>query len=68
MTRRLLIEVASLLAGLYVAYTIGRLSAWSYPLGARDIWLVTYAAMVAVMVLGLRQTQRAVAEERARGR
>ncbi|PXA96766.1 hypothetical protein DMC47_16585 [Nostoc sp. 3335mG] len=60
-------EIASVVAGLAAAWAIGSLSAWSYPLGRRDIWLVTWVSMAIVVVLGVRQAQRAIAEERAKG-
>lgn len=67
MRARLLTEIVHVVAGIAAAWAIGSLSAWSYPLGRRDIWTVTWAAMVVVLVLGVRQVQRAMAEERAKG-
>ncbi|KQM86254.1 hypothetical protein ASE67_10450 [Sphingomonas sp. Leaf23] len=67
MRARLLTEIVHVVAGIAAAWAVGSLSAWSYPLGRRDIWTVTGAAMVVVLVLGIRQVQRAMAEERARG-
>ncbi|MGN5373748.1 hypothetical protein [Sphingomonas hankookensis] len=63
---RLLTEIVHLVAGVAAAWAIGSLSAWSYPLGRRDIWTVTWVAMAVVVALGVRQIQRAMAEERAR--
>jgi uncharacterized membrane protein len=67
MRARLLTEIVHVVAGLAAAWAIGTLSAWSYPLGRHDIWLVTWVAMAVVAVLGLRQIQRAMADERAKG-
>ncbi|KQM40782.1 hypothetical protein [Sphingomonas sp. Leaf10] len=67
MRARLLTEIAHVAAGVAAAWAIGSLSAWSYPLGRRDIWTVTWVAMAIVIVLGIRQVQRAMAEERAKG-
>ncbi|KQM13279.1 hypothetical protein ASE73_11635 [Sphingomonas sp. Leaf24] len=64
---RLLTEIASVVAGLVAAWGIGWLSAWSYPRGRHDIWLVTWVSMAVVVILGVRQAQRAMAEERAKG-
>jgi uncharacterized membrane protein len=63
---RLLTEIVHVVAGVAAAWAIGSLSAWSYPLGRRDIWTVTWVAMAIVVVLGVRQVQRAMAEERAK--
>ncbi len=67
MRARLLTEIVAVVAGLAAAWAIGSLSAWSYPLGRRDIWLVTWVSMAVVALLGLRQVQRAIVEERAKG-
>ncbi|MEH3038677.1 MAG: hypothetical protein PGN21_01200 [Sphingomonas paucimobilis] len=67
MRARLLTEIVHVVAGIAAAWAIGSLSAWSYPLGRRDIWTVTWVAMAVVLVLGIRQIQRAMAEERAKG-
>ncbi len=67
MRARLLTEIVHVVAGLAAAWAVGTLSAWSYPLGRRDIWLVTWVAMAVVLLLGVRQVQRAMAEERAKG-
>ncbi len=67
MRARLLTEIVHVVAGLAAAWAIGTLSAWSYPLGRRDIWLVTWVSMAVVLVLGIRQVQRAMADERAKG-
>ncbi|KQN03713.1 hypothetical protein [Sphingomonas sp. Leaf25] len=67
MRARLLTEIVAAVAGLAAAWAIGSLSAWSYPLGRRDIWLVTWVSMAVVALLGMRQVQRAITEERAKG-
>ena len=67
MRARLLTEIVHVAAGVVAAWAIGSLSAWSYPLGRRDIWTVTWVAMAVVVILGIRQVQRAMAEERAKG-
>jgi len=64
---RLLTEIVHVVAGIAAAWAIGSLSAWSYPLGRHDIWRVTWVAMAVVLVLGVRQVRRAMAEERAKG-
>lgn len=64
---RLLTEIVHVVAGIAAAWAIGSLSAWSYPLGRRDIWTVTWISMAIVLLLGVRQVQRAMAEERAKG-
>ncbi|WP_221227324.1 hypothetical protein [Stakelama sediminis] len=46
-------EVLWVVAGLAVAFTLGWLSAWSYPLGRQDIWLVTGAGMVLIVAMAL---------------
>ena len=63
---RVLIEVFHLVAGLFAAMLIAALAAWSYPLAKHDIWLVTYVAMAAVLVMGIGPLRRAYAEDRAR--
>jgi membrane protein implicated in regulation of membrane protease activity len=56
---RVFIEVMHVMIGLVAAAVIGQVASWSYPLANRDIWLVTYAAMVAVVAMGARPTWRA---------
>ena len=63
---RVLIEVFHLVAGLFAAMLIASLAAWSYPLAKHDIWLVTYVAMVAVVVMGIGPLRRAYAADRAK--
>lgn len=62
---RVLIEVIHILVGLFAALLIAALSAWAYPLGRDDIWLVTYVMMVAVVVMGIGPVRRALAADRA---
>jgi len=62
---RVLIEVLHILAGLVAAMAIAALAAWSYPLAKGDIWLVCYAAMVAVLAMGVNPIRRALAKDRA---
>ena len=62
---RVLIEVLHLVAGLFAAMLIAAFAAWSYPLAKSDIWLVTYAAMVAVVLMGIGPIRRAYEADRA---
>jgi hypothetical protein len=50
---RVLIEVLHIVVGLFAAMLIAALAAWSYPLARQDIWWVAFAAMIAVVVMGL---------------
>jgi uncharacterized membrane protein len=61
---RVFIEVMHIVIGLLAAMVIGQVASWSYPLANRDIWLVTYAAMIAVIAMGARPTWRAWQEDR----
>ena len=63
---RVLIEVLHIVVGLLAALLIASLAAWSYPLARNDIWLVTYVAMAAVVLMGIGPIRRAYAEDRAR--
>jgi membrane protein implicated in regulation of membrane protease activity len=63
---RVLIEVAFLVAGLIAAAVIAGLAAWSYPRATDDIWLVAYAAMAAVLLMGIGPIRRAYLEDRAK--
>ncbi|MDV3455531.1 hypothetical protein RZN05_00935 [Sphingomonas sp. HF-S4] len=63
---RVLIEVAHLVAGLIAAVLIGAAAAWSYPRATGDIWLVTFAAMALVVLMGIRPIRRAFAIDRAK--
>ncbi|MDF7774558.1 hypothetical protein P1X14_04810 [Sphingomonas sp. AOB5] len=62
---RVLIEAIHIIVGLFAALLIAALSSWAYPLGRDDIWLVTYVAMAAVVVMGIGPLRRALAEDRA---
>ena len=61
---RVLIEVLHILAGIFAAMLIASLAAWSYPLAKHDIWWVAYAAMFAVVLMGVGPIRRARAEDR----
>lgn len=63
---RVLIEVLHIAFGVIVAAILATGAAWSYPQATGDIWLVTYAAMVAVVVMGIGPLRRAFAEDRTR--
>ena len=63
---RVLIEVLHIAIGLAAAVLIASLAAWSYPLARHDIWLVTYVAMGAVVVMGFDPLRRAYREDRDR--
>ncbi|WP_033921135.1 hypothetical protein [Sphingomonas sp. 37zxx] len=56
---RVLIELGYVLLGLGAAVAIGATAEWAYPIGRDNIWLVTYAAMVAVVLMGVRPIVRA---------
>jgi hypothetical protein len=62
---RVLIEVLHIAIGLIAAVLIAWYAAWSYPLARNDIWLVDYAAMLAVIVMGIGPLRRAYAADRA---
>ncbi|WP_448658523.1 hypothetical protein ACPVPU_13755 [Sphingomonas sp. CJ99] len=57
-------ELAFVALGLIAALVIGALSAWSYPQGAGDIWLVTGAITVISVAMGIGPVRRAMAAER----
>ena len=61
---RLLIEIASIVAGLIVACVIASYSAWAYPRGAADIWLVAYVCMGMTVLLGIGSVRRALRRDR----
>ena len=63
---RVLIEVLHIVVGLAAAVLIGSLSAWAYPLARYDIWLVTYVAMAAVVVMGIGPIRRAYVVDKAK--
>lgn len=61
---RVLIEVLHIVAGIFAAMLIASLAAWSYPLAKHDVWWVAYAAMVALVLMGIGPIRRAYAEDR----
>jgi hypothetical protein len=61
---RVLIELLHLLAGIFAAILIASLAAWSYPLAKHDIWWVAYAAMAALVLMGVGPVRRAWTEDR----
>ena len=61
---RLLIEIVSIVAGLVVAVVIADYSAWAYPRGAADIWLVAYVCMGLTVLLGIGSVRRAFRRDR----
>lgn len=62
---RVLLEVLHIVIGIFAAMLIAALATWSYPLAERDIWLVAYAAMVAVALMGVGPMRRAYEADRA---
>ncbi|MCC2975336.1 hypothetical protein LK533_01445 [Sphingomonas sp. PL-96] len=64
MKMRVAIEVVQILLSVAIVVGLGMLSAWSYRPATDDIWLVTSVAVLVVVVLGVRQLQRAIAEHR----
>jgi hypothetical protein len=62
---RVLIEVLHIIVGISAAVLIAKLSVWSYPLAEKDIWLVAFVAMGAVVLMGVGPMRRAYAEDRA---
>ncbi|TGX39329.1 hypothetical protein E5A74_17335 [Sphingomonas naasensis] len=60
---RVLLEVAHILIGVFAAALIARAAAWSYPRATDDIWLVAYACMAAVVVMGIGPVRRAVTDD-----
>ena len=61
---RVLVEVLHIVAGIFAAMLIAALATWSYPLAEKDIWLVAYVAMVAVVLMGVGPIRRALEEDR----
>jgi heme A synthase len=53
------IEVVHIFIGLVAAALIGWASAWSYPRATDDIWLVAFACMAAVVLMGIGPVRRA---------
>ena len=62
---RVLAEALHIAAGISVALLIGALSAWGYPLAARDIWVVTGIAVACVVLMGIRPMRRAMTNDPA---
>ncbi len=62
---RVLVEALHLSAGIAVALLIAALCAWAYPLARGDVWLVTGAAILAMMLMGIGPMRRAAAADRA---
>ncbi|MFV0622781.1 hypothetical protein ACBY01_02045 [Sphingomonas sp. ac-8] len=67
MKTRVAIEAAQIVLSVAAVVGVGMLSAWSYRPATGDIRLVTMAAVFVVVVLGVRQMQRAVADHRRAG-
>jgi hypothetical protein len=65
MKMRVTIELAQIVLSVAAVVGVGMLSAWSYRPAREDIRLVTLGAVLVVVVLGIRQLQRAIAEHRA---
>lgn len=59
MVARVIVELLYLVAGVLAALLIGAVAAWAYPVGRANIWLVTYASVGVVVLLGMRQVLRA---------
>lgn len=62
---RVLIEVVHIAIGLIAAALMGAGAVWAYPRASGDIWLVVYAAMAAVVLMGIGPIRRAYARDRA---
>ncbi len=63
---RVLVEALHIAAGIAVALLIAAVSAWAYPLAARDVWLVTAVAILCVIGMGVAPMRRAMAADRAK--
>ena len=62
---RVLLEVIHIVVGLIAAAAMGAAAAWAYPRADDDIWIVAYAAMIAVVLMGIRPIRRAYAADRS---
>jgi len=62
---RVLIEVVHIVIGLIAAALIAVAAAWSYPRATGDIWLVAYACMIAVVLMGVGPVRKAFARDKA---
>ena len=65
MPLRTLVEVLHVVVGLAAAVLIVELSAWSYPLGARAIWITGGIAALMVLAMGVGPIRRAWAADHA---
>lgn len=63
---RIAIELIQILLSVAAIVGVGMLSAWSYRPATDDIRLVTLVAVFVVVLLGVRQMQRAIADQRVR--
>jgi hypothetical protein len=61
---RVIVELGYVAAGILAAYGIGAAAAWSYPVGRANVWLVTYASIGVVVLLGIRPVMRAMRGDR----
>ena len=64
MGRHTWIELLHLAAGLVATVAITWASAWSYPVGRRDIWAVGAVAFVVVVLMGIRPVREALVRDR----
>lgn len=67
MKLRLVIEVLYVLASVAAVIGVWQASAWAYPRARDDIWVVMLASVAVVALLGVRQFQRALTEDRTSG-
>ena len=63
---RVLLETVHIAIGLLAAALMAAAGAWAYPQARGDIWLVGYAAMVAVALMGIGPLRRAFRTDRAK--
>ena len=63
---RVLLEVLHIVIGIFAAMLIAALASWSYGQAAKDIWLVAYVAMVAVVLMGVGPLRKAYADDKAK--
>ncbi len=63
---RTIIEILHVAAGLIATVVIAWIAAWSYTPGTRDIWMVAWVAMAAVVAMGINPLRRAWAADLAR--
>ncbi|OQW45391.1 MAG: hypothetical protein A4S12_12840 [Proteobacteria bacterium SG_bin5] len=67
MGRHVAIELLHIAAGIALALLMAWGAAWAVPLARHDIWTVAAFAVVAILLLGLRQLARAHARDRGHG-